>query len=109
MASDSASFFANLFLYYYESRRIKDLQKKDLTRVRKLFNVFCFTDGLNTINDDGIFESNFTNVYPEELELHRENGNIIDAIFLDLDIKIKNNQFEIGHVDKETVFLSASL
>ena len=56
-------------------------------------NVFRFIDDLNEINDAIIFESNFRNIYPERLDLCRENGNSADATFLDLDIKIKNNKF----------------
>ena len=54
-------------------------------------DVFRFVDDLNTINDAGIFESNFIDIYPKELELHRENGNNAEATFLDLDIKIKKS------------------
>ena len=86
MGSDPAPLFANLFLYYYESRWIKDLQKNGLIKARKLCNVFCSIDDLNAINDAGIFESNFRDIYQEELELLRENGNNAEAIFLDLDI-----------------------
>ena len=82
-----APFFANLFLYYYESM--------DKTSSGKGFgnNFFRFIDDLNEINDAIIFESNFRNIYPEQLDLCRENGNNADATFLDLDIKIKNNKF----------------
>ena len=41
----------------------------------KLCNVFCFIEDLNAINDAEIFESNFKDIYPEELELRRENSN----------------------------------
>ena len=36
MGSDPAPFFANLFLYYYESKWMNELKKKDLIRARKL-------------------------------------------------------------------------
>ena len=58
-------------LYYYESGCIKDLQKKDLIKAWKFFNVFCFIDDLNAINDAEIFTSNFRDIYPEELGLRR--------------------------------------
>ena len=81
MVSDPAPFIAYLFLYNYEKRLIKDLQIKDLTKPRKLFNVFRFIDDLNTINDAGIFESTFRDTYLEELELSRENENNSEATF----------------------------
>ena len=56
MGSDPAPFFANLFLYYYESRWMNELKKKDLIRVRKLYNISRFIDDLNAINDATEFE-----------------------------------------------------
>ena len=102
LGSDPAPFFPNLFLYYYESRWIKDLQKKDLKK-GKFCNVFCFIYDLNAINDAGIFENNFRDIYPEELEWRRENGNSAETTFLDLDIKIKN-KFQIGLFNKREKF-----
>lgn len=57
-------------------------------------NVFCFIDDLNAINNAGKYESNFTDIYPEELELCRQNGSNAEATFLDLDIKIKIISFK---------------
>ena len=47
----------------------KYLQKKDLMKARKLYNVFRFLDDLNAINDVGIFENNFRDIYSQKLEL----------------------------------------
>ena len=55
--------------------------KKDLVKARKLCNVFRFIDDLNAINDAEILENNFRDMYPEELELHRENGSYAEATF----------------------------
>ena len=55
---------------------------------------------MNAINNAGKYESNFTDIYPEELELCRQNGSNAEATFLDLDIKIKNNKFQIGIFDQ---------
>ena len=38
MGSDPAPFFANLFLYYYESKWLKNVQRSDLHRARKFAN-----------------------------------------------------------------------
>ena len=61
-------------------------------------------DGLNAINDDGILESNFRDTYSEKLELRRENGNNVEATFLDLGINIKSNKFQIGTFHKRDSF-----
>ena len=60
MGSEPAPFFANLFLYYYESTWMNELKKKDLIRAMKLCNVFRFIDDLNAINDAGEFEKTFS-------------------------------------------------
>ena len=73
--------FVNLFLYYYESRWTKNLQKKDLIKARKLCNVFCSIDDSNTSNDTRLLESNFRDIHPEKLTLWRENGNDAEATF----------------------------
>ena len=51
---------------------------------------------LNAINDAEIFESNIRDIYPDKVELRRENDNNANTTFLDLDIKMKNNKFQIG-------------
>jgi len=103
MGSDPAPFFANLFLYYFESRWINDLKKKDLVQARKLSNIFRFDD-LSVVNDDSIFANHFKDIYPEELELTQENPNSLEASFLDLFITINNNKFQMGLFDKRDNF-----
>ena len=40
MGSDAASFFANLFLHFYESKWMNEIKKSDLIKTRKLSNIF---------------------------------------------------------------------
>ena len=44
MGSDAAPLFANLVLYFYESKWMKELKKNDLIKTRKLSNIFRFID-----------------------------------------------------------------
>ena len=104
MGSDPAPFFANLFLYYFESEWMNDLKKNDLILARKLSNIFRFIDDLSVVNDDGIFEVNIKDIYPKELELTKENYNSSEASFLDLNISIKDNKFQLGLFDKRDSF-----
>ena len=67
--SDPAPFFVILFLYFYESRWIKKLMKRDLGRARRFGNVYRFIDDLTALNDNGEFEKCFRKIYPPELEL----------------------------------------
>ena len=64
--------------------------EKEFDKGKKIMSdVFRFLDDLNAINDG----SNTRNIYPEESELRRENGNNADTNFSGLDIKLKNNEF----------------
>ena len=51
---------------------MNELKKNDLIKARKLGNIFRFIYDLNYINDGGEFESSFSNIYPEELQLGKE-------------------------------------
>ena len=57
MGLDPAPFFANLFLFYYESEWLKKLKKSDNIKARKFGNTFRFIDDLIAMNDGGEFES----------------------------------------------------
>ena len=103
MGSDPAPYFANLFLYHYESHYVKTLQDKDLLRARKFCNTFRFIDDLLAVNDDGEFERCFKEIYPEELELKKEHGGE-SVSFLDLNISLNVNGFETGLYDKRDAF-----
>ena len=72
----------------------------DLIKARKLCNIFRFIDDLNSINDGGEFESNYSNIYPEELQQGKENADKHEASFLDLNIKIKDGKFHFGIFNK---------
>ena len=76
------------------------MKKNDLIKARKLCNIFRFIDDLNSINDGGEFESNYSNIYPEELQLGKENTDKHEASFLDLNIKIKDGRSHFGLFDK---------
>ena len=57
-------------------------KENDLIKARKLCNIFRFID-LNSITDNGKFKSNYSNIYPEELPLCKENTDKHEASFLD--------------------------
>ena len=72
---------------------MNELKKNDLIKARKLCNIFRFVNDLNSINDGGKFESSYSNIYPEELHLDKENTDKYEASFWDLSIKIKDGRF----------------
>ena len=83
---------------------MKKLKKNDLIKARKRCNIFRFIDDLNSINDGGEFESNYSNIYPEELQLGNENTDKNEASSLNLNIKIKDGKFHFGLSDKRNSF-----
>ena len=103
MGSDPAPFMANLFLYFYENKWLMQLKKKDLVSARKFGNTFRFIDDLCAINDGGLFEKHFREIYPPELELKKEHGDD-RATFLDLDIQIAEKEFSTCLFDKRDAF-----
>ena len=109
MGSDPAPFFANLFLYFYETKWMNELRKNDLIKARKLCNIFRFINDLNSIDDGGEFESNYSNIYPEELQLGKENTDKHETSFLDLNIKIKDGKFQFGLFDERDSFPFSSV
>ena len=76
MGTDPATFFANLFLFFYEVQWIKLTKKSDYGRVRRL-NTFRFIDDLTAANDYGEFERSFKEIYPPELTLKKENRDLL--------------------------------
>ena len=65
MGSDPAPFFANLFLYFYESSWLKSIKKTNNTLARKFGKVFRYIDDLLALNDGLSFEAFHHEVYPE--------------------------------------------
>ena len=84
---------------------MNELKKNDLIKARKLCNIFRFIDDLNSINDGGEFESIYSNIYPQELQLRKENTDKHEASFRYLDIKIKGRKSHFGLFDKRDSFL----
>ena len=72
MGSDPAPFFANLFLLFYESRRLKSIKNTNYGAARKFGNTFRFIDDLIAINDGNEFENHYNEIYPSKLILKKE-------------------------------------
>ena len=100
LGSDSAPFFANLFLHYYENTWIKKVKKNDIWQARRFSKLFRFIDELNALNNFEEFEQSFKETYPPELILKKQNVSSNEGSFLYLFVKIGNNQFSIDLYDK---------
>ena len=60
---------------------MNELKKNDLIKARKLCNIFRFINDLNSTNNGVEFESSFSKIYPEELQLCKENTDKHEASF----------------------------
>ena len=104
MGSDPAPYFANLFLYRYESRWLNKMKKQNPVLARKFGKVFRYIDDLLAINDGEEFERYHSDIYPPELELKKENTTNAQTSFLELDIQISNRLFSTKLYDKRDTF-----
>ena len=104
IGSDPAPFFANLFLYVYESKFLSNLLKTDPVRARKFRHIFRFIDDLIALNDDGEFARSFREIYPPEMELKRENHEDTAASYLDLGLEIEDKRISSNLYDKRNAF-----
>ena len=103
MGIDPAPFWANLFLYFFESKFIKELISLSPKRAHLYNNTGRFIDDLCAINDGGDFKKAFKSIYPKELDLKLEHEGI-HATFLDLDITIRDGVFVYKLFDKRDQF-----
>ena len=60
---------------------MNELKKNHLIKARKLCNIFRFINDLNSTNNGVEFESSFSKIYPEELQLCKENTDKHEASF----------------------------
>ena len=79
--NDPAPFWANLFLYYFESKYIQSLISLGSTRAYNYHSVDRFIDDLCAINDRNEFTKSFKDIYPKELELKIEHTGTHATLF----------------------------
>ena len=103
MGIDPAPFWANLFLYAYESSFISNLITTDKVKARHFHSTKRFIDDLCALNDGGEFGRVYKDIYPNELELKIEHSGV-HASFLNLDITIKDGIFVYKLYDKRDAF-----
>ena len=103
MGIDPAPFWANLYLYHYESRFVTKRIREDKKRARKFTHASRFIDDQCNLNDSGEFGLSTHLIYPSELELKCEYSGIY-ATFLELYITIQNGIFVYNLFDKRDDF-----
>ena len=103
MGIDPAPFWANLFLYHFESEYVKGLISASSPSAYNFHSVGRFIDDLVALNDRDEFHNCYKKIYPKELDLKVENHGS-HASFLDLDITVENNIFRYKLFDKRDAF-----
>ena len=103
MGTDCAPLLANLFLFYYEYKFMKEKLKQN-SQVAKIFsNTFRYIDDLLTLNNP-TFEQEISNIYPQQLELKRTTETDSRLSYLDLEVNISNRRFTTAVFDKRDGF-----
>ena len=70
MGIDCAPLLANLILFYYEYKYMKNLVKDNLQAAMKFNGTMRYIDDLLTLNNSG-FASKISDIYPPELDLKK--------------------------------------
>ena len=78
------------------------LKKENHMIARRFSYTFRYIDDLCAINDNGEFERTFSDIYPIELELKKENSTNFSANILDLSIEINGRKFSTHIYDKRS-------
>ena len=103
MGIDPAPFWANLFLYQYEHRYMREMIQCDKVKARHFHSTKRFIDDLCALNDGNLFQEVYKDIYPEELELKMEHTGS-HGTFLNLDISIVDGKFIYKLFDKRDAF-----
>ena len=104
MGSDPAPFFANLFLFFYESRWSKSIKNTNYGVARKYSNIFRFIDDLIAVNDGKKFENHYDEIYPPDLILKKEKTSHTETAFLDFHLYINERQIDTSLYDKRNSY-----
>ena len=104
MGCDCAPFLANLYLFSYEYDYIKSLNM--VKNKNKTYFKYCsrYIDDLCVPNGVDNFLETSRDIYPDCLVLEKTNISDKRVTFLDLDISICNNKFDVKMYDKRKDF-----
>ena len=69
MGIDSATFWANIFLFFYLEEYMPSPISSDKIKARHFDLTRHFIDDLCAINDNGEFKRSICDIYPKELQL----------------------------------------
>ena len=104
MGTDCAPLLANLFLFYYEYKYMKNLIKDNLQMAMKFNGTMRYIDDLLTLNNSS-FASKISDIYPPELDLKKTTESPTTVSYLDIHITIDKGKYVTAVYDKrDTVY-----
>ena len=104
MGTDCAPDLANLFLFAFEYKYIIGLIDVKSDDIKRFKFIYRYIDDLLVLNDNEHFDSVYTDIYPQALELKYTARSRTNASFLDMDISINNSIFSKKLFDKRNEF-----
>ena len=78
-------------------------KKRDLQKAHIFSNILRLIDDLHTFNNNE-FENSYHDIYPDELELKKENEDPCKVSSLSLSMEVHDRKFTIMFTDKRDVF-----
>ena len=103
MGTDCAPLLANLFLFYYEYKYMKNLIKTNIIKARRFNNTMRYIYDLLVLNNPS-FEDAIKDIYPTELQLKKTTENLTALSYLDILITIENGKYTTTLYDKRDSF-----
>ena len=104
MGLDPAPQMANAHLHKYEFDFQQKMSKRNYSVARSLNHTFRYIDDISPLNDNGNFEKYKSQIYPDDLELNRENTGFKSASVLEMQIDIIGDKFQVNVYDKRDSF-----
>ena len=104
MGLDPAPQMANAHLHRYEFDFQQKMSKTNYSVARSLNHTFRYIDDISPLNDNGNFDKFRSQIYPDDLELNRENTGYKSASVLEMQIDIIGDKFQVNVYDKRDNF-----
>ena len=99
MGTDCALLVANLFLFYYEYKYMRNLIKTNLLRAKSFCNTMRYIDDLLALNNK-FFHSAIEDIYPVMLKLKKTSESSTTLSYLDIRITVVNGKYSTAVYDK---------
>ena len=103
MGTDCAPLLANLFLFYYEYKYMRNLIKMNLMLAKKFNNTMRYIDDLLTLNNTS-FHLAIDDIYPSELQLKKTSESSTILSYLDIEVIIVDGKYSTAIYDKRDDF-----